>query len=48
MKQLSSVITGLKFVLKYGAILGVLVKIITFSIDELEKLDLPKPEKENV
>lgn len=48
MKQLSSVITGLKFVLKYGAILGVVVKIITFAIDELEKLDLPKAEKEDV
>lgn len=46
MKQLSTVITGLKFVLKYGAILGVVVKIITFAIDELEKL--PKELKEDV
>ncbi len=37
MKTASSIISGLKFILKYAALIAVVVKIVTYAIDELEK-----------
>lgn len=45
MKTASSIINGLKFVLKYAALIAVVVKIVTYAIDELEKAGIKSDSK---
>lgn len=48
MKTVSSLVSGLKFVLKYAALIAVVVKIVQFAIDEFEKVGInsePAPAK---
>lgn len=45
MKTVSSITTVLKLVIKYGALLAVIVKVIQFAVDEIEALNLDKEVK---
>jgi hypothetical protein len=47
MKTVSSITTVLKLVIKYGALLAVLVKVIQFAVDEVEALGLDKETKKD-
>jgi hypothetical protein len=38
MKTFSSIATVLKMVVKYGAIVAVIVKVVQFAVDEFEKI----------
>jgi hypothetical protein len=45
MKTVSSITTILKIVIKYGALITVLVKVIQYAVDEVEALGLDKETK---
>lgn len=47
MKQVGSIVNGLKFILKYAVVITAIIKIISYAITELENLDFLKKEKEN-
>lgn len=47
MKTVSSITTVLKLVIKYGALIAVLVKVIQFAVDEVEALGLEKEAKKD-
>ena len=47
MKTVSSITTVLKLVIKYGALLAVLVKVIQFAVDEVEALGFDKETKKD-
>jgi|GEM_PF-4039719 len=46
MKTFSSIAGVLKLIVKYGAIIAVIVKVVQFAVDEFEKIGgSPEPEK---
>lgn len=44
MKTVSSITTVLKLVIKYGALVAVVVKVIQFAVSEIEALNLEDKE----
>lgn len=44
MKTVSSITTVLKLVIKYGALIAVVVKVIQFAVDEIEALKFDEKE----
>lgn len=44
MKTISSVTSILKIVIKYGALITVVVKVVQFALDEIEALKLEEKE----
>jgi hypothetical protein len=46
--SISGVLSILKIVIKYGAIVGVVVKVVQFAYDEFNALDFDKSEKKQI
>lgn len=49
MKTISSITSILKIVIKYGALIAVVIKVIQFAVEEIEalKLDEKEPAKKD-
>lgn len=46
MKKVSSIVNGLKFVLKYAVYVMAIIKIVEFAISTLNEIEEPKNEKD--